>query len=442
MITALDSSVLWAILKKEAGHEEWLAALLRAASNGPLIISPIAFAELAPSATDAATLNEFLGQLAISYNPITPAAAHLAGLTFKRYRQAGGPRMHLVPDFVIAAHAQVRANRLAAIDRGYLRQWFPELLLPAHSRPEPLYQNLSIRMSHSFIDNDLLSRLGSLPIESRAPMLGNVAGKHRSPHRGSSVEFAEYRKYVPGDDTRRLDWKAFARSDRFYIKEFEADTNLRAYFVVDASGSMKFAGTGETKIQYARRIAASLAYLLVNQGDAAGLSICTDKLHLEVPPSRRAAHLERFFSTLGKLEPSGETGLIPALHTIAEKIGQRAFVVILSDLFTDSAALGEALQHLRYRKHDISVFHLMDSQEIGFEFDRPHRFVDMEDGTALVAEPNLIADEYKTALREFLTKVRAKCHAAAADYQLVTTDSPLEPLLRDFLTARLPKSKH
>jgi uncharacterized protein (DUF58 family) len=296
-------------------------------------------------------------------------------------------------------------------------------------------------MSHSFIDKTLLSRLASLPIESRVPMMGNVAGKHRSPHRGSSVEFAEYRKYVPGDDTRRLDWKAFARSDRFYIKEFEADTNLRAYFVVDASGSMNFSGADDSKIQFARRIAASLAYLLVNQGDAAGLSICTDKLHLEVPPSRRAAHLERFFSTLSDIQPSGETGLIPALHTIAEKISHRAFVVILSDLFTDPTALGEALQHLRYRKHDVSVFHLMDAMEIGFDFDRPHRFVDLEDQTAIIAEPNLIADEYKTALNEFLKNVRAKCHDASADYQLITTDTPLEPL-RDFLTARLPKSKH
>lgn len=297
-------------------------------------------------------------------------------------------------------------------------------------------------MKYDFIDNDLLSRLGSLPVETRVPMMGNVAGKHRSPHRGSSVEFAEYRKYVPGDDTRRLDWKAFARSDRFYIKEFEADTNLRAYFVVDASGSMKFSGGAEPKIQYARKIAASLAYLLVNQGDAAGLSICTDKLHLEVPPSRRPAHLERLFHTLSALEPSGETGLVDALHSIAEKISQRAFVVILSDLFTDSAAFGDALQHLRYRKHDISVFHLMDPLEIGFNFDSPRRFVDMEDGTALVAEPNLIADEYKTALREFLTTVRAKCHDANADYQLVTTDTPLEPLLREFLTARIVRSKH
>ena len=140
------------------------------------------------------------------------------------------------------------------------------------------------------LDPTALARLLALPLNARQAMLGNVSGRHRSPVKGSSLEFAQYRKYVPGDDTRRLDWKAFARSDRFYIKEFEADTNLRAYFVVDASGSMKFAGRGMSKIDYANRIAASLAYLLVNQGDSAGLSLCTDKLHLEVPPSRRPAH--------------------------------------------------------------------------------------------------------------------------------------------------------
>jgi len=296
-------------------------------------------------------------------------------------------------------------------------------------------------MKYDFLDSDLLSRLGALPFESRVPMMGNVAGKHRSPHRGSSVEFAEYRKYVAGDDTRRLDWKAFARSDRFYIKEFEADTNLRAYFVVDGSGSMNFEGEHGSKVAYASKVAASLAYLLVNQGDAAGLSVCTDKLHLEIPPSRRAAHLERIFHTLHELKPEGETGLIGALHTIAEKISQRALVVILSDLFADPDELGDALQHLRYRKHDIAVFHLMDPQEIDFDFDRPKRFVDLEDGTALVAEPNLIAEEYKIALRDFMTAVRDKCHDAAADYQLVTTDTPQEPLLREFLTARLSKSK-
>ncbi|MBK1833609.1 DUF58 domain-containing protein [Roseibacillus ishigakijimensis] len=291
---------------------------------------------------------------------------------------------------------------------------------------------------HDFIDHKLLARLSALPLETKQAMIGNVAGKHRSPHRGSSVEFAEYRKYVPGDDTRRLDWKAFARSDRFYIKEFEADTNLRAYFVVDSSGSMNFAsGEHDSKIQYARRLAASLAYLLVKQGDAAGLSVCNEKIHLEIPPSRSASQLQHIFDNLGKLEPKGETGLVDALHTVAEKIKQRALVVILSDLFCDPEELGDALQHLRYRKHDIAIFHLLDRQEIDFAFDRPHRFVDLEDDSVLVAEPNLIADEYQAALADYLTAVEAKVHDAQADYRKIVTDEDYEEVLSDFLTNRL-----
>ena len=295
-------------------------------------------------------------------------------------------------------------------------------------------------MKYDFLDSDVLARLGALPVEARMAMIGNVVGKHRSPHRGSSVEFAEYRKYVAGDDTRRLDWKAYARSDRHYIKEFEADTNLRTYFVVDCSGSMKYAsGEFDSKIQFARKFAGTLAYLLVNQGDAAGLSCCDDSLHLELPPSRRPAHLQNFFEILGTLEPKGETGLVDALHTVAEKVGQRAFIVILSDLFTDPDAFGDALQHLRYRKHDVAVFHLMDPQEIQFDFTRPYRFVDLEDSTTIVAEPNLIANEYASAIQEFLGAVEGRCHDIHADYHLVTSDRDYEEVLRDFLTNRLPK---
>lgn len=291
---------------------------------------------------------------------------------------------------------------------------------------------------HDFIDHNLLARLSALPLESRQAMIGNVAGKHRSPHRGSSVEFAEYRKYVPGDDTRRLDWKAFARSDRFYIKEFEADTNLRAYFVVDSSGSMNFAsGETDTKIQYARRLAASLSYLLVKQGDAAGLSVCNEKIHLEIPPSRSASQLQYIFDNLGKVEPKGETGLVEALHIVAEKIKQRALVVVLSDFFADPAELGEAFQHLRYRKHDIALFHLLDRQELDFAFDRPHRFVDLEDNSTLVAEPNLIVEEYHSALNEYLAAIESKANDAQADYQRIVTDQDYEQILSDFLTNRL-----
>jgi uncharacterized protein (DUF58 family) len=294
-------------------------------------------------------------------------------------------------------------------------------------------------MKYDFLDTDVLARLGAIPLESRVPMLGNVAGKHRSTHRGSSVEFAEYRKYVAGDDPRRLDWKAYARSDRYYIKEFEADTNLRAYFVLDASGSMAFGDVGTQKLDYARRIAAALSYLLVNQGDASGLSVCHDSLHLEIPPSRRPAHLQYIFDTLAKLKPERATGLVDALHSVAEKIGQRALVIIISDLFTDTEAFGDALQHLRFRKHDIAVFHLMDPREISFDFERPHRFVDLEDNTAVVAEPALVAEEYREAVREFLAQVKERCHDVHADYHLVTTDQSYEDLLREFLTTRLPK---
>tara|TARA_B110000881_G_C18605343_1_gene539239 strand:- start:5084 stop:5977 length:894 start_codon:yes stop_codon:yes gene_type:complete len=297
-------------------------------------------------------------------------------------------------------------------------------------------------MKYDFLDTDVLARLGAIPLESRTPMIGNVAGRHRSPHRGSSVEFAEYRKYVPGDDTRRLDWKAYARSDRYYIKEFEADTNLRAYFVVDSSGSMNFlSGDNPTKIDFARRIAATLSYLIVNQGDSVGLSCCNEKLHLEIPPSRRAAQLQAIFNSLQELEPTGETGLVDALHQIAEKIQQRALVVILSDLFVDTEKLGEALQHLRFRKHDISIFHLLDPQEVDFHFERPHRFVDLEDGTTIVAEPNLIVDEYHAALKEFLANVETKCHDVHADYHLFQTSADYEEIVSNFITTRLTKKR-
>ena len=297
-------------------------------------------------------------------------------------------------------------------------------------------------MKYDFLDTDVLARLGAIPLESRTPMVGSVAGRHRSPHRGSSVEFAEYRKYVPGDDTRRLDWKAYARSDRFYIKEFEADTNLRAYFVVDSSASMNFSsGDHPTKIDFARRIAATLSYLIVNQGDSAGLSCCNEKIHLEIPPSRRAAQLQAIFESLQNLEPTGETGLIPALHQIAEKIQQRALVIILSDLFVDTEELGDALQHLRFRKHDVAMFHLLDPQEVEFHFERPHRFVDLEDGNVVVAEPNLIKDEYHAALNEFLENVESKCHDVAADYHLFQTSSNYEEIVSNFITARLTKKR-
>ena len=211
-------------------------------------------------------------------------------------------------------------------------------------------------------------------------MLGSVSGRHRSPIRGSSLEFAEYRKYVPGDDTRRMDWRAWGRSDRFYIKEFEADTNLRLCLIVDTSGSLTFAVNGVSKIEYMRSLAGTLAYLTSRQGDAVGLYCAGKDFHTEIPPQRSSAHLRVVLDQLAEMKAEGETGLAESLHAAAESISQRALVVVVSDLYIEPDILNSCFQHLRFQKHDVAVFHLLDQSEVDFNFDRPTRFVDMEGG--------------------------------------------------------------
>ena len=271
-----------------------------------------------------------------------------------------------------------------------------------------------------YLNHNLLSRLGNLPLEARHSMTGNVSGRHRSASRGSSVEFAEYRKYVAGDDTRRLDWKAYARSDRYYIKEFEADTNLRAYIVMDLSGSMNYHPEQvETKYMRACRLAANLAYIAIRQGDAVGLNVLISQMDTHYP--------------------QGETVLPDTLHELAERVGRRALVLIFSDLFTDTAELKNALRHLHFRKHDVAVFHLVDQLEIDFDFDRPIRFVDMEGGGSLITEPDLIADEYRAIVASYLEETRRICTDINADYRLVRTGDSLEDVLTGFLMGRQKK---
>lgn len=290
--------------------------------------------------------------------------------------------------------------------------------------------------TRSFLEPQVLSRLACIPLFARRPMLGSVSGRHASPHRGSSVEFAEYRKYVPGDDLRRLDWRAYGRSDRFYVKEFESDTNLRCCLVVDTSGSMGFGSKGLTKIEYARRIAGALGYLAVQQGDAVGLYCVSKGVVTNLPPRRNPAHLSSFFDLLEKAEPQGDTQLVPTLHELAETIRQRALVVIISDFFVDPAELRGCFQHLRFRKHDVALFHLLDPQELNFEFRRPMRFLDMEGGPAIFAEPNEIAERYHKALGTYLEDLRKVVLESAMDYNQVRMDESYEQVLMRFLVGR------
>ncbi len=292
------------------------------------------------------------------------------------------------------------------------------------------------RSPRSFLDTAVLARLAGVPLFARRPMQGNVSGRHASPHRGSSVEFAEYRKYVPGDDLRRLDWRAYGRSDRFYVKEFEADTNLRCCFVVDTSGSMNFGSKGITKIEYARRIAGTIGYLASQQGDAVGLACVANGVVHNLPPKRNAAHLRLVFDMLEHSKPKGETQLAATLHELAETIRQRALVIILSDLFVDPALLSGCFQHLRFRHHDVAVFHLLDPLELEFQFRRPMRFLDMEGGPSIFAEPNDIADRYQKALDAYLVEMTKIVRESAVDYHRISIDQSYEQALVRFLVGR------
>ncbi len=293
------------------------------------------------------------------------------------------------------------------------------------------------RNPRSFLDPQVLSRLASVPLLARKPMVGGVSGRHTSPHRGSSVEFAEYRKYVPGDDLRRLDWRAYGRSDRFYVKEYEADTNLRCCLVLDTSGSMDFSAEGRlSKIDYARRICGAIGYLASQQGDAVGIACVADGIVRTLPPRRSPAHLRLVFDILEQAAPAGPTRLPEVLHELAETIRQRALVVVVSDLFVEPEALASSFSHLRFRHHDVSVFHLLDPQEIGFTFQRPTRFLDMEGGGSIFADPIDIADRYHQAVTTYLEAMKKVVLESGVDYHRVLTDESYEQLLARFLVGR------
>ncbi len=297
------------------------------------------------------------------------------------------------------------------------------------------------RQTRTFLEPQALARLSAVPLFARRPMLGNVSGVHASPHRGASVEFAEYRKYVPGDDLRRLDWRAYGRSDRFYVKEFEADTNLRCCLILDTSGSMEFGSAGVSKIEYARRIAGSIAYIAAQQGDAVGLTCVAEKIVRTVPPRRTPSHLRGLFDVLEQARPRGDTQLVARLHELAETIRQRALVVILSDLFVEPTGLRKAFEHLRFRKHDVAVFHLLDPLELGFTFQRPMRFLDMEGGPSVFAEPSEIVDRYRKALDAYLAELKAIVLASSVDYHRVNIEEDYERVLLRFLAARAGTGK-
>lgn len=286
------------------------------------------------------------------------------------------------------------------------------------------------------LDPVVLTSIGDLELVARVTVDGTVAGLHRSPFHGYSAEFSQYRHYRPGDDLKYVDWKLFARTDRFYTKQYRETTNLVAQIAVDASGSMAYAGAlGVAKIDYARILAASLAHLITSQGDAVGLSIYGDTLRTYIPGRTGQAHLRGVLISLAKMNAEGVTAAAAAWKRTIDLLRRRGLVIVISDLYDEERLVEEELRRATRIGHDVAVFHVLTREEVEFPFPGDFRFEDLESHERVVTGAAAAAD-YRREMDAFLERWRRRCASDAVDYTLLTTDTPLDQGLRRYLIRR------
>ncbi|UCE26428.1 MAG: DUF58 domain-containing protein [Candidatus Coatesbacteria bacterium] len=295
------------------------------------------------------------------------------------------------------------------------------------------------RLSEKYLDPLTITAIESLELRARLVVEGFFAGLHRSPFKGFSVEFSEYRSYQPGDDPRYVDWRAWARSGRYYVKEFEEETNLRLYLVLDSSASMGFpepSAGAVTKYDYAATLAAALAYLALHQRDAVGLITFGEAVRTVIPPRSSKQHLKAVLSGLAASEPGGDTGIFPVLGQIAERVRRRALVAMFTDLWDETGRVIDGLKALRGKKHDIIVFHILDPAEVEFPFREQAVFVDMESDEELRLDAARVRRSYREALERFRREFRVGTADRHIAYAPVTTDTPPAQALVGYLGAR------
>ena len=287
-----------------------------------------------------------------------------------------------------------------------------------------------------FLDPAVLAEISRLDLRARQVVSGYVAGLHKSPRKGYSVEFAEHREYVPGDDLRQLDWKLWGREDRYYIKQYEEETNLRCHLLVDISESMRFGTTALNKFEYSATAAAAISFLLLKQRDAVGLRLFDDRLREAVPVSSNWHNVSNILNVIDPVAPQRKTDMGVPLAAFAEQSGSRNMVVIFSDLFAPLDTLEKGLRALRNRRHEILIFHVLDTTELEFPFEDNTRFEGLEEMPDLIAEPRALRDGYLEVIREYLEQVRRLCASLRIDYMLIDTGQRLDKALSGFLAAR------
>jgi len=301
-----------------------------------------------------------------------------------------------------------------------------------------------------FLDPVVASRLANMELKARLIVEGYIAGMHRSPYHGFSVEFAEYRQYMQGDNTRYIDWKVYGKTDRYYMKVFEEETNLRATIILDKSGSMGFTSVpqaagqagesltaGVDKLTYGGLLGASLAYLMIHQQDAVGLCLFDDKVRTLTPHRSVRKHLFYLLSTLAQIQPGETTRISPALHYLAERVKRRGLVVLISDLMDRPEDVLMGLKHFRHRGHEVIVFHVLDPREIDLDYRDEVEFQDMETEKKIRVEPAFLKEQYAKNVQAWIRTLDRGCKSHQIDYNLLSTHTPFDQALTAYLNKRV-----
>jgi uncharacterized protein (DUF58 family) len=293
-----------------------------------------------------------------------------------------------------------------------------------------------------FLNPQTLARLKGLELRARTIVEGYVAGVHKSPYHGFSVEFAEHREYVPGDDLRYVDWKVFGKSDKFYLKQYEQETNLISYLVLDTSESMRYQGpqAAMSKLEYAQCVAASLAYLVLQQQDGVGLATFDTELRALVRPSSNPSHMKQLLHVMSESVPQKKTAMGAIFHDLAERLKKRGVVVVLSDLFDRVPEIVAGLKHFRHRRHEVIVFHVLDPAELEFPFQQTTLFKGLEALPEVLADPRTLRKAYLREFGRFLREVQQGCREQQIDYVQLRTDQPLDVALSAYLASRMSRT--
>ena len=283
---------------------------------------------------------------------------------------------------------------------------------------------------------EAVSRLSNLSLIARLVVEGFITGLHKSPYHGFSVEFAEHRPYMAGDDTRHIDWKVFAKTDRYYVKQFEEETNLKGMILLDVSASMDFSSHSVTKFQYSRYLAAALSYLMIKQRDAVGMVTFDSRIRKYLPPRSVPSFLNLLLQEMTDVVPGQETNIAETLHSLADRIRRRGLIMLFSDLLDEPDRVLSGLKHFRHNKHEVIVFHILDPLERSFEFKQDGVFRDMETGEMMPTQPWHIQQEYRKKVDQFIEYFKKKCLANRIDYVLMDTKQPFDHALLQYFIKR------